>query len=148
MWTEERLLFLSLRSAQAFGASSARGLAAPSWPLLLEGHMLPGCSPHPSHTLREQAAGVRSVLGAQPGSEGRPCRPLWPDAGHRLQGVPGDESLPLGIVGGSGSSPPRPDFLLKGLTKRRSLSPCPPTPVPNVNLISFMAFSFGEKHIV
>lgn len=85
------------------------GPAAPSWPPLLVGHMLAGCSPFPSHTLRVQAASVRSVLGTQPASECRPCGPLGPDAGHRLQGVPGDLSLPLGIMGGgSGPSPPHP----------------------------------------
>lgn len=111
------------------------------------------CGPHarrlqplPSHILRVQAASVRSVLGTQPASEcGR--------AGHwgLMQDIDSRVSLgmcpcPWGSWGGSGPSPSHPKFLLKGLTKMRSLFPWPPT--PNVNHISFMAFSFSEKHIV
>lgn len=139
------------------GASSAWGPAVPSWPLLLLGHT-PRLQPPPSHRLRAQAgarshhqgAGVRSVLGTQPGSEGRPCWPLCPDAGHGLQGVPGDKSLPLGIVGGGfWALPTPPQFPFEGLDKEEAPLPLSPQlPAPNVNHISFMAFSFSEKHIV
>lgn len=84
-------------------------------------HLLGACSSlvasfaHGPQALRLQPPPLPHTQGAGSSqcevSAGRPAGkrgPLWPDGGHRLQGVPGDMSLPLGTLGGSGPSPPLP----------------------------------------
>ena len=48
--------------------------------------------------------------------------------------------------GGSGTSFSHLNSVLKGLTKAKSSYPC--LAVPDANYMSFVAFSFSEKHIV